>query len=83
MTARPLGYTVRVGGHLDGHWSDRFGRFALTHESDGTTVLSGHVTDQAELHGLLAGIRDLGLTLISVTAHPARDVRSTAEDGRA
>ena len=38
----------------------------LTREDDGTTTLRGPVTDQAELHGLLAKVRDLGATLISV-----------------
>ena len=38
----------------------------LTREDDGTTTLRGAVTDQAELHGLLAKVRDLGATLISV-----------------
>ena len=32
-----------------------------------TTTLRGAVADQAELHGLLAKVRDLGATLISVT----------------
>jgi hypothetical protein len=38
----------------------------LIHEDDGTTTLRGAVTDQAALHGLLAKVRDIGLTLISV-----------------
>ena len=33
---------------------------------DGETTLSGSVIDRASLHGLLARIRDLNLTLISV-----------------
>ena len=41
------------------------------HEDDGTTTLRGAVTDQAELHGLLAKVRDLGATLISVTPQEA------------
>jgi hypothetical protein len=45
----------------------------LIHEEDGTTTLRGTVTDQAALHGLLAKVRDLGTTLISVTATDARD----------
>ncbi len=38
----------------------------MRHEPDGTTVLSGLVTDQAALHGLISRVRDLGLPLISV-----------------
>lgn len=35
------------------------------------TVLTGFMTDQAELHGVLSRVRDLGLTLISVDrVHP-------------
>lgn len=62
----PAGYRLRVDGHLDDHWSAWFGDLTLTHESDGTTSLSGVVADQAELHGLLSKVRDLGVTLISV-----------------
>ena len=64
--AKPPGYRLRVDGHLDDHWSAWFGDLTLTHESDGTTSLSGLVSDQAELHGLLMKVRDLGVTLISV-----------------
>lgn len=59
-------YQLRVDGHLDDHWSDWFGDLTLTHKSDGTTSLSGLVADQAELHGLLMKVRDLGVTLVSV-----------------
>lgn len=62
----PACYTLRVDGHLDDHWSAWFGDLTLTHERDGRTSLSGPVSDQAELHGLLAKVRDLGVTLISV-----------------
>ena len=62
----PGGYRLRVDGHLDQRWSAWFDDLTLTRESDGTTSLSGAVTDQAELHGLLTKIRDLGITLISV-----------------
>ena len=58
-------YELRVDGHLDEHWSTWFG-LTLTHDDDGTTTLRGPVTDQAELHGLLAKVRDLGATLLSV-----------------
>ena len=63
----PTRYRLRVAGHLDQHWSAWFGDLQLTHEPEGTTSLAGPVADQAELHGLLTKIRDLGVTLISVT----------------
>lgn len=73
MTRAPTGrlsagYRLRVEGHLDEHWAAWFGGLTLTHEDDGTTSLSGVVADQAALHGLLAKVRDLGITLISVEA---------------
>lgn len=63
----PGGYELRLAGHLDPRWSTWFGRLALTLEDDGTTALRGPVTDQAELHGMLARVRDLGVTLVSLT----------------
>ena len=62
----PTYYHIRLKGHLDDHWSAWFGDLSLTHEHDGTTSLSGLVSDQAELHGLLMKVRDLGVALISV-----------------
>ena len=59
-------YRIRVHGHLDDHWSTRFGRLTLTRQADGTTTLTGPVADQAELHGLLTMVRDLGVTLLGV-----------------
>jgi hypothetical protein len=70
MSRHPACYRLRVDGHLDDHWSTRFGGLTLTRESDGTTSLSGPVADQAELHGLLTMVRDLGVTLISLTPCP-------------
>ena len=64
----PAGYVLRVAGHLDPHWSPWFGGLTLTHDDDGATTLRGAVADQAELHGILTKIRDLGVTLISVAA---------------
>jgi hypothetical protein len=71
------GYELRVAGHLDDHWTTWFDGMALTHEDDGTTTLRGTVTDQAELHGLLSKVRDLGATLISVTSTNASAPRRT------
>ncbi len=62
----PGRYEIRLKGHLDARWADRFEGLSFTHESDGTTILSGPVVDQAALHGLLRKVRDLGMPLISV-----------------
>jgi hypothetical protein len=59
-------YEIRLAGRLDAHWTAWFDGLTVSHESDGTTVISGPVADQAALHGLLQRVRDLGLPLISV-----------------
>ena len=63
-------YQIRVQGGLDASYADWFNGMTLTveQESDRTpvTTLTGPVVDQAALHGLLAKISDLNLTLISV-----------------
>jgi len=60
-------YQIIVSGHLDLKWQDWFDGFTITHHDINETRLTGKVTDQAALHGLLAKIRDLGLCLLSVS----------------
>ncbi len=62
----PRVYDIRLKGHLDARWANSFEGLSLTHDSDGTTILSGPVVDQAALYGLLRKVRDLGLPLVSV-----------------
>jgi hypothetical protein len=62
----PASYELRVEGHLDEHWAAWFEGMTLIRQDDGTTILRGSVADQAALHGLLAKVRNLGTTLISV-----------------
>ncbi|HRJ58237.1 MAG TPA: DUF6326 family protein [Anaerolineales bacterium] len=59
-------YEIRIKGHLDAQWATWFDGLNITLEEDGTTLLSGPVSDQAALHGLLKKVRDLGMSLISV-----------------
>jgi hypothetical protein len=63
----PGSYEIRLDGHLEPRWAAWFDGMSLTNDSDGTTVLSGPVVDQAALHGLLQRVRDVGLALLSVT----------------
>jgi hypothetical protein len=62
----PEYYKIRVKGHLDQHWSDWFADLQLKHLEGNETLLSGPLSDQAALHGVLARIGDLNLTLLSV-----------------
>ncbi|GJQ37562.1 MAG: hypothetical protein JETCAE01_35720 [Anaerolineaceae bacterium] len=59
-------YEIRLQGHLDAHWGDRFEGLTITLEEDGNTLLSGPVADQSALHGLLKKVRDLGMPLVSI-----------------
>jgi hypothetical protein len=61
-------YTIRVRGHLDLHWSGRLGGLVITHDRAGTSTLTGAIADQAQLHGVLAGLRDIGAVLIDLRA---------------
>jgi hypothetical protein len=62
-----LFYKVLVKGHLDSSWGNWFDGMNIQNLPGGKTQLSGPVTDQAMLHGILIKIRDLGLPLISLT----------------
>ena len=64
-------YEIVVQGHLDEQSSYWFEGLTLTNGSDKEgapiTTLAGRFVDQAALHGVLATIRDMNLSLISVT----------------
>ena len=59
-------YVIRVEGHLDDHWLRWLGGLDLTRANDGTTTITVSVADQAQLHGVLAGLRDIGAVLIEL-----------------
>jgi hypothetical protein len=75
---RPARYEIRVDGVLDDRWAEWFGGLQVS--SDGTqTVIAGLLPDQSALHGLLARVRDLGLSLISVRQLAAGDAGDQAQ----
>ena len=61
-------YEFRVEGHLDDHWSAWLGDLTIARHHDGTSTLTGPIADQAQLHGVLARLRDIGATLLSLNA---------------
>jgi RimJ/RimL family protein N-acetyltransferase len=56
-------YAIRVEGHLDDHWSGWLGGREMTRDDDGATTVKVDVADQAQLHGVLAGLRDIGAVI--------------------
>lgn len=69
---KPCVYEIRVEGHLTDRWSDWFDGLAIHNDLNGEATLSGRLTDQAALFGVLAKIYNLNLTPISVYRSPLR-----------
>jgi hypothetical protein len=65
-------YEIRIQGTLSPDWVEWFEGMENRQEGEGQTVLAGWVVDQPALHGLLARVRNLNLTLLSVNpAYPS------------
>jgi hypothetical protein len=62
--SKKIQYQICVQGQLDKRWTEWFEGMKIKSEG-GYTTLSGPLSDQAALHGILSRIRDLGLPLIS------------------
>ncbi len=63
----PEYYEIKIRGCLDPGWSEWFAGLHLSSLKENETLLSGPLPDQAALYGVLERIRDLNLTLLSVT----------------
>ena len=63
-------YRISIQGRIENGWADWMDDLVIkvkkTDSNLAITMLTGTVSDQVALHGLLARIRDLGLPLISV-----------------
>ncbi len=66
MSAARRTYVIQVAGHLDDHWTSLLDGSTLARNADGTSTLTCPVADQAQLHGVLAGLRDIGATLLEL-----------------
>ncbi|HKJ66569.1 MAG TPA: hypothetical protein VKA68_01325 [bacterium] len=62
---KPTRYQITIKGVLDDQWRELLEDMTFTHNGHNTTM-TGPVRDQAELHGMLARLRDLNLTLLSL-----------------
>lgn len=79
--SQPNRYEIRIKGLLGPHW-DWLSGFTVTHLEPDETLLSGPIVDQAALHGILARIRDLNLTLVSVEQIVSNNPRKRATTAR-
>jgi hypothetical protein len=59
-------YEIRLKGRLGIQWSQWFNGWVIHPGEPDETVLTGHIPDQAALHGILAKIRDLGIPLLAL-----------------
>lgn len=71
-------YEIKIRGHLNPGWTEWFEGFNVVHLENEVTLLYGWLPDQAALYGLLKCIRDLNLTLLSVSNEfPASNGKDT------
>lgn len=59
---------IRIKGYIQEQWSEWFGSLALSHPNPNETILSGVLSDEAALYGIIARLRDLGLHIISLSS---------------
>jgi hypothetical protein len=65
----PASYLIRVQGAIEPNWSELMGGLEITVVGTGNrtlTELSGRLSDQAALIGVLNALYDLGLPILSV-----------------
>ena len=64
-------YEIRVEGHLADGLSHWFEGLAICNDPDGKATLTGLLSDQAALFGVLDKIHNLNLILVSVRRIPS------------
>ncbi len=62
----PTLYTIEVAGQLSTLWDERLDTWRVAAQPGGTSLITGSVRDQTELYGVLAALRNMGLTLLRV-----------------
>ena len=67
-------FQIKIKGHLNQQWEEYFQGMTISYEED-STILTGHLADEAQLHGVLNTIRDLNLKLISVKPINEKKIR--------
>ena len=74
-----IDYEILVKDHLDPCWWQWFEGWSLSNLGDGVVLIKKANVDQSALHGALNKIRDLNLTLLSVTGTEERKTGGSSE----
>jgi hypothetical protein len=78
----PASYRIAVEGSLDESWSGRLGGMQITsttqEDQKPVTILSGQVCDQAALMGVLNGLYQLHMTILSVSCTSGDETEDTS-----
>ena len=61
-----LAVEIIVIGRIDKEWCEWLGGLMVTHSEPNLTVLTGLLTDQAAVYGVISRLRNLGIPLSSV-----------------
>ncbi len=61
----PRSYEIHIKERIDPRWAELFEGMTISWAENGESILSGPVMDKSALHGMLALIGEMNLTLIS------------------
>lgn len=64
---------ILIRGHIDTYWSEWLGGLQIIYVGQDKSLLTGAITDQAMLHGILTKLRDLDSKIISVNLQEGVD----------
>lgn len=75
----PIYCQIQIKGHLSAQWGYWFDALSIENHPDGHATLQGQLADQTVLYSLLDRLRDLGISLVSLTCTEsgAKDVEQT------
>jgi hypothetical protein len=80
MNEAPPRYEIRVRGHLAPRRLCWFEGLTILQQTNGETVLTGPVRDQAALYGLLSWLQNVGVPLLSVRQLGEDEITSTGHE---
>ena len=63
---KPSVFEIRIKGQISDQWSDWFSGMDIRSSGKDETILRGHLSDQAELIGVLNRLNALNLMIISL-----------------